>query len=302
MSKYNIEGDINFFDELYKSLDDDVDELNIEEENNLCLISNEILKEKFFRMNCGHKFNYIPLFLDIKNHKQKFNILEGSSSKLTTNQIRCPYCRNKQIGVLPYYEDLGLDKINGVNYIDLNIITHNGSYYKKCEFLTPQSHENDNTENDDTEMIQCQFIGSQIQGDNFGDTKHYCYNHKKQIIKNHKQLLISKAKEEKQNEKNKIKEEKQNQKNIIKEEKQKIKEEKQKVKEEKQKIKKSKINTENIVLGPLIVVTNNDSCILGCEQLLKSGQNKGNPCGCKIFSENLCKIHFKIKQKVIVTN
>ena len=38
-------------------------------------------------MECGHKFNYLPLFNDIKNHKQKFNGMEGTSSKLDLNQI-----------------------------------------------------------------------------------------------------------------------------------------------------------------------------------------------------------------------
>ena len=62
--------------------------------------------------------------------------MEGTTSKLSTNEIRCPYCRKKQTGVLPYYEELGLNKINGVNYIDPK--THKSSYnsnYNTCEFL-----------------------------------------------------------------------------------------------------------------------------------------------------------------------
>ena len=57
MKKYNIEGGINFFDELYKSLDT----TNVEEDN-ICLISNQVLVDKFVELNCGHKFNYIPLY------------------------------------------------------------------------------------------------------------------------------------------------------------------------------------------------------------------------------------------------
>ena len=138
MTKYNIECGLDFFAELYKSLDIEEDEFKTEEDNKLCLITNQPLKENYFKMECGHNFNYIPLYNDLKNHKQKFNSMEGSTSKLSTNEIRCPYCRKKQTGVLPYYEELGLNKINGVNYIDPNIKTHKSSYnsnYNTCEFL-----------------------------------------------------------------------------------------------------------------------------------------------------------------------
>ena len=100
MKKYNIEGSIDFFTELYKSLDEE--EENEQNDDNLCLITNLPLNDNFFKMDCGHKFNYVPLYLDIKNHKQKFNGMEGNSSRLNKNEIRCPYCRNRHKGVLPY--------------------------------------------------------------------------------------------------------------------------------------------------------------------------------------------------------
>ena len=62
MKKYNIEGGINFFEELYKSLDD-VETINkTEEDDNLCLITYKPLQDKFVKLNCGHKFNYVPLY------------------------------------------------------------------------------------------------------------------------------------------------------------------------------------------------------------------------------------------------
>ena len=137
MNKYIIEGGLDFYEELYKSLDIEETNEKTEEDKNLCLISNQLLTENYVQLNCGHKFNYIPLFLDLKNHKQKFNGMEGSSSKLAIDEIRCPYCRTKQKGVLPYYEELGLKKINGVN--DINPFTSNksSSYtYKTCEFIS----------------------------------------------------------------------------------------------------------------------------------------------------------------------
>ena len=70
MTKYKIEGNIDFYDELYKSLDIEENEQKTDEDNNLCLITNEPLTDKYHEMACGHKFNYLPLFLDIKNHKR----------------------------------------------------------------------------------------------------------------------------------------------------------------------------------------------------------------------------------------
>ena len=110
MNKYNIEGNISFYDELYKSLDDDVGQDAENEE--ICLITNMPLTDTHFKMQCGHKFNYKPLFLDIKNHKQKFNVMEGSGSKLGQHQIRCPYCRSKHTGTLPYYQEFHLASLH----------------------------------------------------------------------------------------------------------------------------------------------------------------------------------------------
>ena len=56
------------------------------ENDETCLITNLPLTDTHFKMQCGHKFNYMPLFLDIKNHKQKFNVMEGSGTKLGHHQ------------------------------------------------------------------------------------------------------------------------------------------------------------------------------------------------------------------------
>jgi DNA-directed RNA polymerase subunit RPC12/RpoP len=186
MKKYNIEGSIDFFSELYKSLDD--------EDENLCLITNLPLSEKYVTMDCGHKFNYIPLYFDIKNHKQKFNGMEGSSSRLNKNEIRCPYCRNRHKGVLPYYEDLGLAKIDGVNFVDPNYKSHvnTSSCYKHCQFLTPNPNfnplgenasETNASNNNNCKYFLCFHMGSKINfqygqetGENYGDDKYYCWN------------------------------------------------------------------------------------------------------------------------------
>ena len=294
MSKYNIEGDIDFFAELYKSLD-----IEDNEDDNLCLITNQPLIDKFYEMNCGHKFNYIPLYLDIKNHKQKFNGMESNSGHLSAQEIRCPYCRKKQNGLLPYYEELGLKKLQGVNCIDeKNNFNNNISssfYYKKCDFVFSNKTIFPNG---------CYELGSQIKTYynnevcNFGDKKYYCWIHKKEIIKKYKQEIKDKLKEKTNKTKEEIKQKE-------KEEKQKEKEEKQKIKEHLKANKKQDFVTKNVVLGPTIItdISCNDIFIgCGCNEILKSGPNKGKPCGCKIVYENICKRHFSLKHKEIINN
>jgi hypothetical protein len=307
MLKYNIEGNIDFFAELYKSLDEEVNEHKTEEDNNLCLISNGPLTDKFVQLDCGHKFNYIPLYLDVKNHKKLFNVMESSSSRLNIDEIRCPYCRKRQKGLLPYYEELGL-KEHGVNYIDPNMDYYvSSNCKKKCEYLTlnpdyiegvTDASGNDYTDDDDyninSKYIKCYMMGSQLHytdGYLNGNAKCYCWSHKKLVVK--KEIKEKKEKEKLELKKQKLK----NKEEALakkEEEKQKAKDEKLKAKEEKKKASK------NIVLGPSIISVEPfenieqpflNSETVGCIVILKSGPNKGTPCGCKVVSKNMCKRH-----------
>jgi hypothetical protein len=281
-NKYIIEGGINFYDELYKSLDDDDDIKNIDY-NNVCLITNQPLISKFITLDCGHKFNYIPLFLDIKNHKLKFNLMEGMSSKLKNNEIRCPYCRSKHNNVLPYYEEFAFPKINGVNHYDpLNI-----HYYRnnKCNHII-QNDSFDESNPVSLKFMPCGIYNAQKiviydelnpeQPITYGDDKYYCYKHKKEQIKKYKQEI-------KDNIKNELK---------------KAKEDMPKLKN----IKKQPIDIENVVLGPIIIknINSNNELLIGCDQILKSGKNKGKLCGCKVLSENMCKRHISLKHKLVL--
>jgi hypothetical protein len=265
MHKYKIEGGINFFEELYKSLD--VEEGNDDDKNN-CLITNQPLSDKHVILNCGHKFNYIPLYNDILNHKKKFNNMEGSISKLHTNEIRCPYCRKKQTELLPYYQELGLQKVSGVNFYDPNKQPICNSFkLHKCEYQSLNQNFDPNKPETiiNKKYVSClnnyatKITGIDSEPNIYGDDKCYCYSHKKVVIKEYK-----------------IKE------------KEKEKAAKQKAKEAKKGIPKPvKTNYENVVLGPSII----ESEQTGCIQILKTGPNKGNSCGCKIFLDNMCKRH-----------
>jgi len=319
MKKYNIEGGIDFFAELYKSLDVKENEEKIEDDKNRCLITDQPLIDKHVILNCGHKFNYIPLYHDLVNHKKKFNLMEGLHSILNLNEIRCPYCRKKHRGLLKYYEELGLEKVNGVNFYDPNLKqTTNSSYTytsHKCEFKWPNSfYDPSKPESEiNSKYLNNQscghYNGTQISVYNklnpsqpitYGDTHYYCYTHKKEMIKQYKLEQKEKEKEEKNKSKELEKQakllEKQNTKAKEKEEKQKANELK-KIMLSQIKIAKKELKSENIVLGVLNVENQT-----GCVQILKTGTNKGKPCGCKIFSENMCKRHYLLNHKELIIN
>ena len=286
MNKYNIEGGINFFEELYKSLDIEESNEKTDDDNNKCLITNLPLTERFVEIKCGHKFNYIPLYNDLVNHR-KFNNLEIYNSRLNLDEIRCPYCRSKDKKLLPYYEELGLPKVNGVNFFCDTVKSnstsiHSAHYSQKCEYQLENKNFDESKPESETnkKCIPCgKGYASKInmynsenpeQAFNYGDNKQYCCTHNALMIKHYK--LQIKIKEKEQKKLKKIQD----------------KEEKQKAKEEKQKAK----STENIVLGPLVIENQNQGCI----QILKTGLKKGNACGCKIIIDNMCKRHYLLKQ------
>tara|TARA_Y100000590_G_scaffold464086_1_gene632568 strand:- start:1019 stop:1591 length:573 start_codon:yes stop_codon:yes gene_type:complete len=74
-------------------------------DDELCLISNTPLKPDYIKLECGHKFNYISLFKEISRQKNpSFN--HSEIQKLKKNQIKCPYCRHIQNGLLPFYSKI----------------------------------------------------------------------------------------------------------------------------------------------------------------------------------------------------
>jgi len=141
--KYCIEGNIDFYSEI-NSNEDNNNNLNYD---NICLITNEPLIDKFVTMECGHKFNYIPLYNDLIKQKYYTNIFEDNILKI--NEIRCPYCRTISTQLIPFYEDFCIlkdvfvRKIIGVNNYNLtgNIKPiYDNSYYREkslwvCEKL-----------------------------------------------------------------------------------------------------------------------------------------------------------------------
>jgi hypothetical protein len=330
MNKYSIEGNIDFYDELYKSLDIEENTHKTEEDLSLCLITKETLVDKHFTMECGHKFNYIPLFNDIKNHKQKFNGFEVAKCQLKQDEIRCPYCRNKQKGLLPYYEDLLLEKINGVNYICEN--KNDKEKLNLCQFLLKKSDVNDS---EDQELVKCCKIGNKIpfsalktQTYPFNqtsieiiDNNNYCYKHRNHMIKEYKKCIINNMKQE-------LKIKKLNEKADLKIAKIGVKQKKDFTNIFSNMIMDSSGNNHtydssgnyhtydssgnnhtydssgnnhlsDLTIGNILNINSVTNNILKnkCIEIIKTGKNKGTSCGCKIVSDNLCKRHYNLKNK-----
>jgi hypothetical protein len=179
--------------------------------------------------------------------------LEGHGSRLKHTEIRCPYCRNKQSELLPFYSELNFPKIHGVNFIDITKNIPKNNSFKPCEYLTPNPLYNENgfepCETNPTNSGNCKFYKCFFKGlyqlsksiEGYADDEvMLCNTHNNKKIKEHNQKL------------------------------------KQKLKEEAKEAKKAK--EENIVL---------------CNEILKSGTKKGTICGCKAFNENKCKRHIK---------
>ncbi len=84
-----------------------------EESSDLCLITGEVIRDDHIKLVCGHKFNYHPIFNELSNQKV-YSKLE--THRLKKFQIKCPYCRTIQNGVIPFNKGFPMLKEEGVNW------------------------------------------------------------------------------------------------------------------------------------------------------------------------------------------
>ena len=125
---YIIEDNIDFYAILNNNNNDDDLNNEILDNENKCLISNTRLDENKITLLCGHSFNYKPLYKEIINQKTCFNKLE--IAKLRDYQVKCPYCRNIQNKLIPYFNLKGVKRITGVNSPLSNTMCSN-----KCKYV-----------------------------------------------------------------------------------------------------------------------------------------------------------------------
>jgi len=278
--KYNVENNIDFYKELYNSLDDTngTNANNDTENKELCLITNVPLKDNYVKLNCGHKFNYEAIFKDIFNHKKKFNNMEQMKTKLKQNQIRCPYCRNIQDELLPYYEYLGYPKEHGINFFDVNKgynDNYNTGFVSASHQCQYQIINLDASGNSHTHQYHYFGYVHSMLKTKYNNGNNYCYTHKIALVKQIREAIKQDKMNKKLEEKNKKLEEKN-----------KKLEEKNKKIEEKNKLKMELIEKKTEVN---INSTNYNQF---CKAILKSGKNKGTQCFANTYKDCLCKRHY----------
>ena len=107
---YITEGNIDFTSELFKMIckEEEVEKDTMPAQ---CLISSEPLLDTHIVLQCGHKFNYINILEEVKRQRHPSHL---ETQRLSRYQIKCPYCRKIQNGILPLR--LGQEKILGVNW------------------------------------------------------------------------------------------------------------------------------------------------------------------------------------------
>jgi hypothetical protein len=274
---FNVEDNINFYEELKKQLEESKNEIvinqiiiNNESESESeskddiifdndqyigkCLITNEKLTKGYVTLLCNHSFNYIPLYNDLLHHKKTLYL---DTQMLKTNEIRCPYCRNKQSVLLPYYECMGVQKINGINFFKKV-----GTFVGECQYselktaiLLSDCHDMKSKLLNESSNEMCSNIVSILTE----DEKCYCSFHKKKA----KSIYYKRKKYE---EKMKLKQKKQ--------------EEKLKKKEETQ------TQSQNVLIDMNL-----------CNIILVSGKNKGLQCTQKTYVNHICKRHYNLQIK-----
>ena len=309
--KYKLEGNIDFYSELYKSLEEE----NSLDDTNLCQITGLKLVDKFVTLQCNHHFNYDAIYTEIC--KQKFEFKTYNSESLLPNDlklwrksgcnyyIKCPYCRNIQFDLLPYYEDLPFIKKYGVNTDDVEYrvvdnmshIAHqmhnSGSYvYKVYGYVFKKGGCDKIIVNSSGKHLPC-YNSFVCKVD--GLEKSFCPCHIRDAVKEYKLQLKLKAGEEKQ----KMKEEKQKEKDLAKA-----------LKAENVVVSKTnKISAFNpkgeagptgkAESGPTGKVTgkaeSEGKAAVLCVAILKTGARKGDECGLRAFNTetSLCKRHSK---------
>jgi hypothetical protein len=292
MKKYNIEGNINFFAELEKSMISDS-----EESLNVCQITGLPLTDNHVKMKCGHIFNYESIYTEIC--KQKFDFHSYTLDSLSQSDlkmfresgiqhfIKCPYCRSIQTELLPYYEELGLMKKYGVNTSDISYkVVDNMSYMNntttqsyKCYGYTFTKGVCSAVSNLNEKLVPCYNSWvSEIPGLN----KLFCPKHIRAYAKGYK---IDEKKKQVQT------------RLALKEENKKKKEVEKLEKEEKklEKILKKKTTNKVVAVTNIINEFIPDETISvvasGCSAILKTGLRKGQTCNAKVFNDNLCKRH-----------
>ena len=88
---------------------------NENENEHVCLITNEPLNAFHVVLACDHKFNYEALYQEVLRQKGRVG-MHNYYEKIGIHQIKCPYCRTLTNQLLPFIGPHPIIKrLNGVN-------------------------------------------------------------------------------------------------------------------------------------------------------------------------------------------
>jgi hypothetical protein len=149
--QYKIEGGFDF----YSALNEDITKDDEKDDTNICLITRMPLMDGFVQMECGHKFNYLPLYNDLVQHTKPS--ISGISR---IGCIACPFCRRTQPTLLPY--DALFKLVIGVNLYPLKMCKDPSAIIMpktECEFAS---------------LCKC----TSAHAYKLSSGKHYCESHK----------------------------------------------------------------------------------------------------------------------------
>ena len=116
--------------------------------DDICLITKEKLHPNHITLSCKHKFNYVPLYNEVVGQKNKQNNIY-EVTKLSSNQIKCPYCRILTNKLLPHIPYPSVKVIKNVNSYVTASYNNNPDYFlyaPKCSHTTTTTTNNAKTE------------------------------------------------------------------------------------------------------------------------------------------------------------
>lgn len=111
---YDIEGGIDFYAELAGEEDDS--EETGGKNADVCTLTGCPLDDNHVALGCGHRFNYPAMFHEAAAQKAHQSSYGQDTVRLSLGEIKCPYCRRVNAGLLPYRPMPGFAKhTRGVN-------------------------------------------------------------------------------------------------------------------------------------------------------------------------------------------
>ena len=151
MTNYIIQGQdsskVFSFEELLNA--DEEDNTNTQQQTqDLCLISNKPLDKTKIKLECGHSFNYINLYNEVRMNQKGYDAAVNyyETDKVGNTSIKCPYCRKIFNHLLPVPYDIdGVKLQRGVNIpkvysmkIECEFNNRQGTKCKYSAYITPK--------------------------------------------------------------------------------------------------------------------------------------------------------------------